>query len=342
MSEAAVPKPENLDPRSPDFGFRDAQGHWRPPYPVKMAPLFSWPIRPLAILKWLFGWPGYLWPINALFALLALLTWNFFQPPLALARSLAPGWIALMLLRNWILWWLVAGSLHLVLYKLKLHGTRRKYHPQFLSPPNGKFLFKNQAIDNTVRSSLLGVPFWTAYEVLYVWGAANSCWPYLDPALHPLWFVALFLLIPLWREFHFYWIHRLIHWKPLMRTVHRVHHLNPNPGPWTGLAMHPVELLLYFSVTAISFVVPTHPLHFFFNSQLTALTPAMGHHGFEGPLFNGKLVTGSYFHYLHHRFVGCNYGEATVPLDKWFGSLYDGTGKFATKKAQGSALQNPE
>ena len=29
----------------------------------------------------------------------------------------------------------------------------------------------------------------------------------------------------------------------------------------------------------------------------------------------GELMTGSYFHYLHHRFVSCNYGEATVPLD---------------------------
>ena len=57
----------------------------------------------------------------------------------------------------------------------------------------------------------------------------------------------------------------------------------------------------------------------------TALTPATGHHGFEGPLFNGKLQTGSYFHYLHHRYFTVNYGVESVPLDKWFGSFHDGS-----------------
>ena len=46
--------------------------------------------------------------------------------------------------------------------------------------------------------------------------------------------------------------------------------------------MHPVEHLLYFSVVLIHLVVPSHPVHFFFNAQHTALTPSGGHHGFEG------------------------------------------------------------
>ena len=43
-------------------------------------------------------------------------------------------------------------------------------------------------------------------------------------------------------------------------------------------------------------------------------------------------MTGSYFHYLHHRFVSCNYGEAIVPLDLWFGSFFNGEGAYRTKK----------
>jgi sterol desaturase/sphingolipid hydroxylase (fatty acid hydroxylase superfamily) len=324
--------PAQLDPRSKDFGIRDEKGHWRPPYPVRYAPLFTWPPRPLAFLKWLFGWPGFLWPINTFFIGLACLTWFVCQPPLDAAAVLRPGWILLMLLRNMILLWLVAGSLHLTLYTLKLHGSYRKYHPQWQAVNTPKFLFKNQVFDNVFRSCVSGCLFWTAYEVLYVWGAANRWWPYLSPAQHPVLFAAIFLLIPLWRETHFYCVHKLIHWRPLMMAIHRVHHMNPNPGPWAGLAMHPIEHLLYFSVVAIHFVVPSHPLHFFFNAQLTALTPAMGHHGFEGPLFGGKLVTGSYFHYLHHRFVSCNFGEATVPLDRWFGLFYNGEGTYRTKR----------
>ena len=121
-----------------------------------------------------------------------------------------------------------------------------------------------------------------------------------------------------------------------MIAVHSVHHRNPNPGPWSGLSMHPLEACLYFSVLLIHFVVPSHPVHFFFDSITTGLSPANGHHGFEGPLFRGKFSTGSYFHYLHHRYVSCNFGEATIPWDKWLGRYYDGQGTYKTKGFQGS------
>jgi len=331
MSVDSTLTAENLDPRSENFGVRDEKGHWRPPYACRYAPLFVWPPQPLKLLRWLFGYPGYLWPINTFFIGLGLLTWFFFQPPLSQAVHLAVGWIVLMFLRNMVLIGVVYGTIHLVLYTLKLHGNRRKYHPQWQAKKTKKFLFSDQVFDNAFRTCVSGCTIWTAYEVLYIWGAANHWWPYLNPVEHPVWFVVIFLLTPLWREAHFYCIHKLIHWRPLMNAVHHVHHMNPNPGPWTGLAMHPLEHVLYFSVVAIHFIVPSHPLHFFFNSQLTALTPAFGHHGFEGPLFRGTWVTGSYFHYLHHRFVSCNFGESTVPLDRWFGRFFDGVGPYRTR-----------
>ena len=115
---------------------------------------------------------------------LALLTWYVLQPSLTQAVHLKPGWIALMFLRNMALLWLVSGSLHLVLYTLRLHGDRRKYHPQWQAVNSKKFLFGNQVFDNVLRSSLIGCPIWTAYEVLNIWGAANHWWPYLSPAQH--------------------------------------------------------------------------------------------------------------------------------------------------------------
>lgn len=319
---------------TPAFGMRDEKGHWKPPYPVTYAPVFAWPPQPKRMLKWLFGYGGYLYPINLFFVALAALTWHFLQPGFDRTVTLQWDWIALMFLRNMVLMWIIFGGHHLVFYTLKLHGTERKYHPQWMAVNNRRFLFNNQTFDNVFRSCVSGCTIWTAYEVLYVWAAANGWIPTFGIRQHPVWFVLFFLLIPFWRETHFYLIHRLIHWRPLMRTVHRVHHLNPNPGPWTGMAMHPVEHLLYLSVVLIHFVVPSSPVHFFFNSQLTALTPAFGHVGFEGPLFRGRFVTGSYFHYLHHRFVSCNYGEATVPWDRWFGSFFDGEGEYRTAPAK--------
>ncbi len=114
------------------------------------------------------------------------------------------------------------------------------------------------------------------------------------------------------------------YWKPLYDKIHYLHHYNINPGPWAGLAMHPIEHVLYFSVTLIHWVIPSHPLHFLFNAQHTALTPAAGHTGFEGELTE-QVSFGSYFHYLHHRHFDCNYGESSIPLDKWFGSFNDGS-----------------
>ena len=52
-------------------------------------------------------------------------------------------------------------------------------------------------------------------------------------------------------------------------------------GPWSGLSMHPVEHVIYFSVVLIHLVVPSHPLHFIFNLQHTALSPIQGHSGYD-------------------------------------------------------------
>jgi sterol desaturase/sphingolipid hydroxylase (fatty acid hydroxylase superfamily) len=101
--------------------------------------------------------------------------------------------------------------------------------------------------------------------------------------------------------------------------------------------MHPIEHIGYFSCLLIHFVVPSHPVHFFYDAQLTALTPAQGHTGFEGPIFAGKWPVGDYFHYLHHRHVSCNFGGGGIPWDKWLGRYYGGEGPYKTKAAKKEA-----
>jgi len=135
-------------------------------------------------------------------------------------------------------------------------------------------------------------------------------------------------LIPVFRDVHFYLIHRLIHWGPLYRWVHYLHHNNVNVGPVTGLAMHPVEHLLYWSGVLVHWVIPSHPIHILWHLQHAALTPQQGHVGFARVVLPGgvEVTTSDYFHYLHHKYFECNYGpDAALPLDKWFGSFHDGT-----------------
>jgi sterol desaturase/sphingolipid hydroxylase (fatty acid hydroxylase superfamily) len=314
---------------SSEAGFRNAKGEWRPSYPVAYAPLFVLPWRPLAILKWMAGFPGFLWPRNLILLLITTISWFFLQPDMARCARFQWDWLGQIYLRNMGLIWLVYGGYHLYFYILKREGTRGKYDSRWPETDSRVFLFRNQVYDNIFWTCGVSGLIWTALEALTLWLYANKLIPRLDWAAHPVWFTLWFFLIPFWREFHFYWVHRLIHWKPLYRYVHYLHHKNINPISWSGMAMHPIETMLYLSVAMIHWVAPSHPFHFLFNLQHAALAPACGHHGFEGPVLNGKWPTGSYFHYLHHRYFECNYGEATLPLDKWFGTFRDGLPKGA-------------
>ena len=187
--------------------------------------------------------------------------------------------------------------------------------------------------DNIFWSLASAVPLWTAYQVSTFWLQANHIVPTVDWATHPIYCVVLLLLIPVWLSVHFFAIHRLIHWRPLYRSVHYLHHKNVNPGPWSGLAMHPIEHLLYFSAVILFWIIPSHPLHGLYLLQYLALGATLAHLGFERLVWTkgSRLDVGDYHHYLHHKYVTVNYGVDPVPIDKWAGSLYDGSD--ATREA---------
>ena len=156
---------------------------------------------------------------------------------------------------------------------------------------------------------------------------ANGYAPMLTWAAHPIWFVALFVVIPVWESFYFYWIHRMLHIPFLYRHVHALHHRNINVGPWSGLSMHPVEHVIFLGSVLIHFVVAAHPVHILFHLQYYALTAATTHTGFESLLVKDKsrLKLGTFHHQMHHRYFECNYGSLEIPWDKLFGSFHDGT-----------------
>ena len=315
MSEAAT------------IGSRDAKGDWRPADRLSAPPIYNWPPRPSPMLRWLFGVPGYLFPWNALYAAIATLTWLLLTPGVARLKTLAPDWIGLVLLRNLALVLAVYGAWHFRLYIQRRQGTEYKYNPRWPSADSDAFLFRNQVLDNVFWTVASGVPIWTAYEVLTLWAQANGWLPYASWTAHPVYCALLMLFIPIFREVHFYLIHRLIHWPPLYRTVHSLHNKNVNPGPWSGLAMHPVEHLLYFSGVLLHWIVPSNGLHVIFHLQHLALAPAKGHAGFAKVVLGNEtsIATHDYMHYLHHKHFEVNYGNELVPVDQWFGTFHDGT-----------------
>lgn len=56
-------------------------------------------------------------------------------------------------------------------------------------------------------------------------------------------FAAALALTPLWRNVHFYFAHRLIHFRPFYLHIHALHHRNTDIEPFAGICMHPVEHL---------------------------------------------------------------------------------------------------
>lgn len=71
----------------------------------------------------------------------------------------------------------------------------------------------------------------------------------------------MFFLVPFIHEIGFHFAHRLMHWTPLYEAAHKLHHRNINPGPWSGMSMHPIEHIVYFPTIALFFLVPSHPIH---------------------------------------------------------------------------------
>lgn len=300
--------------------------HHVPDVPIQVSPFFSWPPDPARMARWIAArWIGI--AENLLVLVLATVSWLWFQPPLEVTATLAPGWIFGLWVRNLVLMTLVAGSLHWFFYMRKGQGDLLKYDPRELMVRGKQFTFGGQVRDNMFWSLGSGVGFWTGYEVLMFWAMGNGYAPILSPGEHPVIFALWFLLTPVWISLHFYWVHRALHWGPLYRIAHALHHRNINVGPWSGLSMHPVEHVIFFSSILIHLVVPAHPLHILFHMQHQSLTAATSHTGFENLLVKDRkrLALGTFHHQMHHRYFEVNYGNLEMPWDKWFGTFHDGT-----------------
>lgn len=66
------------------YGTRDNRGNWAPNELIAYPPVFVWPPNLAGFLKWI---PGYLFPWNALYAVIAILIWVYLTPLLQTMKS---------------------------------------------------------------------------------------------------------------------------------------------------------------------------------------------------------------------------------------------------------------
>lgn len=144
-------------------------------------------------------------------------------------------------------------------------------------------------------------------------------------------FVVWTALVPIWRSFHFYFSHRFLHLRFLYKYVHCLHHFNVDVEPFAGLCMHPVEHVHYFSCIGLSLYFRMHPFHLLWNGMHLLLSPAASHSGWEDNLQSDQ------FHYVHHARFECNYGSASLPLDRLFGTFRNVLSEGAESEKQRQA-----
>jgi lathosterol oxidase len=302
------------------------QDIWNHTAPVVFSPLFAWPPKPKAALLELTQRWGTI-SRNVLFLAMAFLVFWYLYPEDTAMRSLSLWWVGSIFLRNYLFMLVIAGGLHLYLFTFRLQKNRLKYDPREQLAKSRKFSFQSQIWDNIFWSLASGTTVWSIYEVLYFWGAANGVISALSFNEYPLAFLFWLLAMPVLTSSHFYFIHRLLHWPPLYRPVHRLHHRNIHTGPWSGMSMHPVEHILYLSSVLVHFVIPSHPVILLLHLYSRSLGPAFSHSGFEKLKLGDTSVVGAadFHHQLHHRFFECNYGTTDAPWDKWFGTDHDGS-----------------
>ena len=193
--------------------------NWHPDLPIQYSPIFSFPPKPSAILRWIAS----AWlPLTELtcYLLLAIAVWKWVQPSLENTTTVAAGWIVAVWLRNILMMTAIATVLHLWLHSWRMQGDRFRYMRTSPTAAGSKFLGGQQLRDNVFYTLASGVTLWTIYECLMWLAYANGIAPMVTLAGNPVWFVLWFLLIGIWYSFHFCWVHRLLHWQPLYRRFH--------------------------------------------------------------------------------------------------------------------------
>ncbi len=121
----------------------------------------------------------------------------------------------------------------------------------------------------------------------------------------------------------FYWTHRLLHARWLMRNVHFRHHEFNNPSPWAAFAFHPVEgFLQSFAVVILVCLIPTHPISLSVFLTLSVIANVYGHCGFEllparlQQRWLGRFLNSPSLHGWHHYRGDKNFGLYFTFWDK--------------------------
>jgi sterol desaturase/sphingolipid hydroxylase (fatty acid hydroxylase superfamily) len=165
-------------------------------------------------------------------------------------------------------------------------------------------------------AAMFGTGQWLYTE--FGWGLAP--WGGITGAI--LSFLLSLILFDAW----FYWLHRLIHTRPLFRRVHRWHHQTLTPVSWSNNSDRIVDNLFLQSYWLVAhFLVPAAPAVLLAHKLYDQVTGVVGHSGYEhGGIWcrPPSPLVGVTHHDQHHRYFRCNYATHFTLWDRMMGTLH--------------------
>jgi len=203
----------------------------------------------------------------------------------------------------------------------------------------GRYHGLEPQIRHEIRSSLVSAAIYGIPAGLTFWSWRHLGWTqmYLDPLEYSLWYLPFSAMIYLFaQDTWFYWTHRAMHWPPLFRLAHSVHHDSRRPTAWAAMSFHLIEAVTgAVVIPALIFLVP---IHIGMLGLVLAIKTVMGvtnrmgwemfPRWFVHSRFGNWVITASH-HEHHHEEYRCNYGLYFRFWDKLCGTDRGLTQKFA-------------
>ena len=220
-----------------EWGVRDSRGEWRPEPLPQRSPIFEWPWKPLKILKYLFAPMGFLLAVQPHSRAHRDRIVVFLHAGPRPHRAYRGGLDRRDPRPQHCPRGAHCGGMRLRLYTMKGQGMKFKYSDKwpkrrrtalFLreSSPRQRSLEPDQRLCHLDR---LGIRH--TFRNLF----SNRLIPYVGFRAHPVYCTLLMVGVVLLRQIHFYFVHRLIHWKPLYRILSlppsQEHQHRPLVGP---------------------------------------------------------------------------------------------------------------
>jgi lathosterol oxidase len=139
-----------------------------------------------------------------------------------------------------------------------------------------------------------------------------------SPAPDTFWTVfSGLILLNIWNEIHFFFVHKLMHVPFFMKNIHKIHHRSRIPTVWSVYSFHWLEALILSTVPAILilfFPIPLLALAMYpVNSILFNFA---GHCNYRLAFLRSPQDGLATRHVIHHQKANHNFGFASDLLDK--------------------------